>query len=66
MELNYNWKENIISLLHAFSKSNVCFGPEIERPGVGRHIESYWFNVEVYFRGGEAQVFIPSMKGPPI
>ena len=39
MELTYNWKENIISLLHAFSKSNVCFGPEIERPGVGRHIE---------------------------
>ena len=52
MELNYNWKENIISLLHAFSKSNVCFGPEIERPGVGRHIESYWFNGEVYFMGG--------------
>ena len=35
-----------------FSKSKVCFGPEIEEPGVRRHIEIIG-SIDKYSLGGE-------------
>ena len=47
-----------------FSKSKVCFGPEIEGPGVRHHIEIIGSIDKYSLGGGEVQVFIPSMISP--
>ena len=42
-----------------FSKSKVCFGPEIEEPGVRRHIEFIGSMYKHSLGGGEVQVLFP-------
>ena len=42
-----------------FSKSKVCFGPEIEEPGVRRHIDFIGSMDKYSLRGGEIQVLFP-------
>ena len=45
------------------SKSKVCFGPEIEEPGVRRHID-FIGSMDKYSLGGRGSRFIPSMFSP--